>query len=368
MNIICERESLLEAIALLKSVVPQKSQARPILYNIECIAKDKTLSLKATDLEMALYHEVPLVKCYDGGQLLLPAEQLLDILKATHDKEIKMESLDKTALISGENFQYKLPSIANEAFPEVPELEGESIKLERRSLIRMINEVSFAMNKDRSRYSLNSLLICLTGNTIEAVATDQIRLAFSSAELSERVEDEEKYIFPAKAVSILQSILSEDPRDEIELVKGKNQVTIKFNKGFFITRLVDAQFPNYRNAYSSFKDVDAITLKTDDFASAIRQMTLLTCENARNIALMLTDGQIVLKASTPKGEGKVEMLVEYQGEEMGIGINPAFVQDFLKEVSTQNLETIQLKVAGPRKPVILSPHDQYLYFMSPTAV
>lgn len=367
MNIICHRELLLSASSLLTHVIPQKTQARPILSNIDCRVENDQLKLTGTDLEMGLHVTIPLMKTYEAGQVLLPAWQLLNILKETTEESIHMEALEKTAIISGQAFQYKLPSFSNEEFPEVPNLEGDEIKLKTAGLKRLINEVSFAMNKDKSRYSLNSLLICLHGSVMEGVATDQIRLAYSSSDLGEAVEGEERYIFPAKSVMILQAILDDHDEEDITLVKGKNQITIKFKNGFFITRLVDAQFPNYRNAYENFKDVPDITLNTQVFSKAIRQILLLTCENARNIGVILNKNKMILRASTPLGEGKVELDVEYEGEEMAIGMNPYFVQDFLKEVNSQNLETVRLKIAGSKKPVILSPHDQYLYFMSPTA-
>ena len=368
MNINCNRELFLNAINLLTQIIPQKPQARPILSNVICKVENETLNLKATDLELGINLNIPLIKVYEEGEILLPAYQLLNILKEAGTNEIKMEVLDKTAILREGSFQYKLPVYSNETFPEVPELEGKSIEIETKTLLRLIKEVAFAMNKDKNRYSLNSLLLCLNNDVIETVATDQIRLAYSKAKLSESINPEETFIFPAKAVNVLTTLLADEEKESIELVMGKNQVTIKFSNGYFITRLVDAQFVNYRDAYQNFKDIPDIILDTSKVSHAIRQVMLLTCENAKNIALFLEKNKIIFKANTPLGEGKVELDIEYDREEMMIGINPWFVQDFIKEISNQNFETIRLKIAGPKKPVILSPHDDYLYFMSPTSL
>lgn len=368
MNITCNKEELLKNISLLSQIIPSKPQSRPVLSNVLMIAKDETLVLISTDMEMGIHLSMSLNHCYENGEILLPAHQLLSILREASTEEIRIEVIERTAILSGRSFQYKLPAYANEEFPEVPELEGEVIKVNKDTLHRLIKEVAFAMNRDRNRYQLNSILLSIHDEKMETVATDQVRLAFSNAELEEKIEGERKMVFPSKSIPVMTSILSDEKEDGVELILGDSQMTMKFSRGFFIVRLVEAQFPNYRNAYDSYVSVPDIVIPTQSISQAIRQVILLTCENAKNIALILEKGQITFKASTPLGEGKVELDVDYQGEDMTVGMNPYFVQDFLKEISSQNIENIRLKIVGPKKPIIMSPHDHYIYFMSPTSV
>jgi len=368
MNITCNKNELLKSISLLAQIISNKPQSRPILSNILLIAANDKLTLISTDMEMGININIPLIHCYENGEILLPAHQLLSILREAVSEEIRIEVLERTAILSGRSFQYKLPAFSNEEFPEVPELTGETIKVNKTTLNRLIKEVAFAMNRDRNRYQLNSILLSINEDKMEAVATDQVRLAFSNAEMEEKIEGERKLVFPSKTVPVITSILSEEKEDGVQLILGDAQMTLKFSKGYFIVRLVEAQFPNYRNAYESYISVPDILIPTESITQAIRQVILLTCENAKNIAVILEKEHITFKASTPLGEGKVELDIDYQGEDMTVGMNPYFVQDFLKEVSSQNIETIRLKIVGPKKPIIMSPHDHYIYFMSPTSV
>lgn len=368
MNIICNRESFLDAVNLLTQIIPQKPQARPILSNIICKTEDDQLNLKATDLELGLNLNIPILKTYEEGEILLPAYQLLGFLRESNTDEVKCEVLDKTAILTSGGFTCKLPVFSNESFPEVPELNGDEAKLNTKTLLRLIKEVAFAMNKDKNRYSLNSLLLCLNNSTLETVATDQIRLAYSKAEMDDDLGREETFIFPAKAISVISTILADEEEDSVSLVCGKNQVTIKFSKGYFISRLVDAQFVNYRDAYKNFADVPDLEVDTKQITHAIRQVTLLTCENAKNIAVFLENNKMIFKANTPLGEAKVDVDTTYDREEMMIGMNPLYVQDFLKEINNEGVDKVRIKIAGPKKPVILSPNDNYLYFMSPTSL
>ena len=365
MNITCKQETLFKAVSLLTQIISNKPQSRPILANILLKIEDRHLVLNATDLEMGLSLDVELENCYEGGEVLLPAHQLLAILKEASCSIIKMEVFDRTAIVSGDNFQYKLPAYANEEFPEVPELDGERRKVPTKTIQRILKEVAFAMNKDKNRFQLNSLLLCFNKDQLESVATDQVRLAFSKALLDDSIEGEKKMILPSKSIAVINTILSDEKNEFIELVSGDAQVTFRFSVGFFIVRLVEAQFPNYRGAYENYASIPDIIVDSNRMGQAIRQMMLLTCENAKNIMLILEPGNLTFKVSTPLGEGKSEIQIDYQGESMSVGMNPSFVQEFLREVSGQGIENIRMKVVGPRKPIIMSPHDNYIYFMSP---
>lgn len=365
MNITCHQNELLKAVGLLTQIISNKPQSRPILSNILLESSKGILTLSATNLEMGLRVNVSLEQSFEDGTILLPAHQLLGILRESPSDSIRLEVIERTAIMSGENFQYKLPAYANEEFPDVPELNGSEHRVPTQTLQRILKEVSFAMNRDKNRFQLNSLLLCFEGSYLEGVATDQVRLAYSKSLLEDSVDKELVMILPAKSIPVINTILNDENAECVQVIKGDSQLTIKFNNGHFIIRLVDAQFPNYRSAFSNFASVPDLIINTQRFSQAMRQMMLLTCDNAKNIMMILEQGLLTLKVSTPLGEGKTEIKVNYEGEAITIGINPQFVQDFLKEVGSQNIDTIRLKVVGSRKPIIMSPHDDYVYFMSP---
>ncbi len=368
MNFTCNRELFLNSVSLLNTIIPNKTQARPILSNIRVEVIQDEMILSCTDLQMGCKYTIPLISSLEDGIILLPSSQLTGILREAEGEEIRLERSGRTAIISNIKTQYKLPSFSDEDYPEVPELEGESLELDKKILARLFGEVSFAMTREKNRFALDSLLLCLLPDRMEAVATDQIRLAYAKESTELNVTKEEKFILPAKAVNVLSTVLAMDDNEKIRLIRGKSQITFAFANGYFITRLVDAQFPNYRGAYESFTSEQGFEMATAKMATAIRQILLLTCDNAKNVALILEKDLMVFKASTPLGEGKVEIPIEYQGNPQVVGINPFFVQDFLKEASSQNIEKVILRVLGSNKPVVLSAHENYTYFMSPTNI
>ncbi|MBF0245277.1 MAG: DNA polymerase III subunit beta [Planctomycetes bacterium] len=368
MNITCNRELLFDAIKMVSLVIPQKTHSRPLLNNLEfAVTEEKTLVITATDMEMGIKLNVPLESALETGKVLLPVTQLIGILGEVKEKNVKIETLERSLVISGCNFIYKLPFLGDTEFPEVPLLEGVEIKIDRFKLGRVIKDVAFAMNKDKNRYSLNSLLLCLEGKRMEAVATDQVRLAYSFMEIEKEVEGCFNIILPAKAVHVIESLLSSGGSDEISIICGDNQVTFIFEKGYFITRLVDAQFPKYRAAFDNYRNNPDILVNTSDLSEALRGIMLLTCTDRKNVALHIKEGLLTFKTSTPLGDGNVDVKVKYSDKEMSIGINPGLVQEFMREIENQKMEEVRIKVVGPMKPVILYSHENYIYFMSPTS-
>lgn len=369
MNILCNRQNLVRGMTLLSHIVQSKTINRPVLSNVRfAVVENDQLELTGSDLEMGMRYRVPLVQCYEGGSALIPAAQFAGILRETPDENLKIELDGRLALVRGKGVEFKLPVFSEEGFPEVPDLPGDAVELNKATLDRIIREVSFAMNKEKNRFGLDSMLLCLHADRLEGVATDQVRLAFSHHPLGRAVEKDENVVFPAKSIPVLRAILEDDQDEKITMLKGANQVTFRFRSGAFITRLMATSFPRYRDAFANYADVPEILLRTEEFNTAIRQILLMTCDSARNIALILEKDRMTLKASTPLGEAKKELAIDYSGESLNVGMNPYFVQDFLKEVSAQKLETLRMKAGGPKRPIILYTQGDYLYFMSPTAM
>ncbi len=371
MNFTCNREILLKAVSLVGETIPRRPIQRPVLNNIRFSpAADETLELAGSDMEMGIRLRVPLIEAQGlEGRILLPALQLLGILKESTDKEISIEIQERTAVISGRRTFYRLPSFPEEGFPEIPEIQGAKMTLRKDTLRRLVSEVAFAMNKEREGHAYNSLLLCLKGRTMEAVATDQIRLAYALAEEEgDLTPEERRFVIPSFAIPVLSSLFENDEEETVSFTEEQRQLQVSFKNGYFITRLEDVQYPNYREAYRSYRNVTVAEIATEDFARALRQIVPLTCEGSRHIAMTLAPDLLELKAVSSLGEGKVDVPMRYGGERVTVGVNPFFIQDFLKEIAAQEIAQVNLRAAGPKAPIILYPHENYLYFMSPAAV
>lgn len=72
MNIIINRQSLLDAMTVAKSVIPSRSP-KPILQCVKLAAKKDALILSATDLSLSIEYRIDAVQVHKPGELLLDA-------------------------------------------------------------------------------------------------------------------------------------------------------------------------------------------------------------------------------------------------------------------------------------------------------
>ena len=84
MKATCHREGLLSACQLVSAALPAR-EVKPILRNIKAVADKERCTLIATDMELAIRREVRGLEVYEPGEAILPAVQLLAILREAQD-------------------------------------------------------------------------------------------------------------------------------------------------------------------------------------------------------------------------------------------------------------------------------------------
>src|SRR5690606_12995291 len=91
MNIVCNREKLLAAFQMAASVAPSRSP-KPILQNVKIEARDGTVTLLATDLELGIRVDVPGVEIEVPGAAILPVQRFSSILRENSDETLRIEA------------------------------------------------------------------------------------------------------------------------------------------------------------------------------------------------------------------------------------------------------------------------------------
>src|SRR5271169_4193058 len=84
MKVICNRGALLDALNLTGNVVAARTP-KPVLQCLKLTAEDNTLTVAATDLEVAIRYRDDQVQIEQGGETLVPADKLRDIVRECID-------------------------------------------------------------------------------------------------------------------------------------------------------------------------------------------------------------------------------------------------------------------------------------------
>lgn len=358
-----EKEILLEGIQKVQNVISAKS-ALPILSNMLLETQENNLKLTATDLDIGISCVIP-VDVAEPGLITMPAKRFSDIVKELPGETININTKkNNLVIIETGPCQFKIMGLSPEDFPKLPEFkEGQVIVLEQAILREMLLMTSFAVSLDETRYILNGILFKINQNQITLVATDGKRLAIIERKLKQNIDKDVYIIVPLKTIQELNRNLQEV--GEISMLLGNNQVLFDLGGMVIISRLIEGEFPDYKQVVPPASD-NKINIAREQFLLAIKRAALLSTPDYQAVKLETFKNKLVVSKSTPDiGESREEVPAEYQGKEIAIGFNPNYLIDVLKTLHEEKIafELSNAEKAAENPGVIRV--DGYIYIVLP---
>ena len=159
MKVICNRGALLDALTVTGNVVAARTP-KPVLQCVKLTAADDRLTIAATDLEVAIRYSDSQVQVEQGGEALLPADKLRDIVRESMDDTLSIEvGADKeggsaagVASIRGQDSLFKIFTQRASDFPPVPDFSGEAdLEIAGGHLKQLIGQTLFAAAREQTR-------------------------------------------------------------------------------------------------------------------------------------------------------------------------------------------------------------------------
>ena len=144
---------------------------------------------------------------------------------------------------------------------------------------------------------------------------------------------------------------------------ARNQALFGVGQAMLSSRLIDGQFPNYRQLLpESFEH--EVKLPRTELLEVTRRVSQLAQRNAA-LRLSFSEGELVVSAETPDlGDAREALPAPFKGEPLEIGFNPEFVRDGLESVES---DEVMLKLISPLRPGLLEPADtdDFSYLVMP---
>jgi len=321
--------------------------------------------LLATDMEIGL--RVPLeAEVERPGSAVLPARLLLDVVRSLPDERLTLElrtAEQDVELLCGPA-TFHLRTLRAEDFPSLPEPFPDSrVALPAEAFVQTIARVARSASRDETRPVLTGVLITASAQELRMVATDSYRLSVKQTRLEAALAGELDANVPARALQELVRIAQQSPTDSIAVSVGQNQVVFELGDTTLSSRLIDGQFPNYRQLLPETVEHE-LRLSSAELTDVVRRISLLAQKNAP-LRLRFEEGALRVSAQTPDvGEASESIPVPFHGEPFEIGFNPEFLRDGLESVEADELV---LKLISPLRPgLIESPDDgDFVYLIMP---
>ena len=367
MKFSAERSALLSELQLVTRAASTRS-AIPALGGVLLTAEDGGVRLAATDTEMALTSGT-VASVDQPGSLLLPARLLLDVVRVADGDTVTLDAAGNGSGVSitSDRASFTVRTLPTQDFPRLPGLDPEqTATLDAGVIAATVERVAKAASRDETRPVLTGILVSIEGQTLRMVATDSYRLSVKETPVSGLEEDTFTANVPARALQELSRIIGDTKAETVSLSTRENQIVFGAGDVTLSSRLIDGQFPNYRQLLPESYEHEVMVGRAE-FLSVVRRVSLMAQRNAP-LRLRFEQGSVTLSAQTPDvGEASESLPVNYQGEELEIGFNPQFLQDGLESVST---DEVRLRLISSLRPGLIEEagaedSDGFLYLIMP---
>ncbi len=357
------RQSLLDCLLVVSRAVSARA-ALQALSGIHLSSEGGAPRLRATDMELGL--DVALDGQLDGsGAAVIPGRLLVEVARSLPDGEVTLEvrESERDVEIMAGTARFHLRTLSAEDFPRFPETEGDPVELPAQALQETIARVARAASRDEARPVLTGVLVTADGDQLTMVATDSYRLAVKRTALDSAVQESLEANIPARALRELARLLEVDLQQPLRVWLTRNQALFRVGETALSSRLIDGQFPSYRQLLPESYDHE-VKLPRVELLDVVRRVSQLAQRNAA-LRMSFSEGELVVSAETPDlGDAREAMPAPYSGELLEIGFNPEFVRDGLESIDE---DEVVLKLISPLRPGLIEPagSDDFSYLVMP---
>jgi DNA polymerase-3 subunit beta len=359
-----KREDLVSKLSIVSRAVSTRA-ATQALSGVLLNAADGRVTLAATDLDLGLETTLE-AEIEDGGAILLPGRLFAEVARSLPDPNVEIESRDAEHDVEirsgGSSFHLRVLPV--EDFPKLPQpQEAGGLKIPAAVLEESIELVARAASRDDMRPVLTGVFVTASGKEMTMVATDSYRLAVKRTELEADLGGELEANIPARALRELGRILSSEGAGETTISLLPNQAVFVAGSILLSTRLIDGQFPNFKQLLPESYEHD-VRLPRSEFLDVVRRVSQLAQRNAP-LRLSFEAGELTVGAETPDvGDARETMPADFQGEQLEIGFNPEFLREGIESVQG---DEVLVRLISPLRPGLLEPveGDDFRYLVMP---
>ena len=329
------------------------------------LSASTSAELLATDTEVGL--RVPLeAQVERPGEVVVPARLFLDVVRALPADTVSLElrpAEQDLEIVSG-SATFHLRTLRLDDFPPLPVPDEQSrVSVPAQAFADTVAKVARSASRDETRPVLTGILVSASGQELRMVATDSYRLSVMETTLETPLAGSFEANVPARALQELARITQHVAAEELSVSVGQNQAVFEVGGVVLSSRLIDGQFPNYRQLLPDAVEHE-LRIAGGELADVVRRVSLLAQKNAP-LRLAFEEGQLTVSAQTPDvGEASEVLPVPFKGEPFEIGFNPEFLRDGVESVDSGD---VLVKLISPLRPGLIESADDggFVYLIMP---
>lgn len=339
-NVICK--SFRNAALAVSKVVSSKNTLN-ILENFLIEVKGQQLYITGSDSDCTLSSHVDLTECDGEVSFCVSARRLVDLLKVLPDQGISFEVNPDTfeMQIQSPDGLYHLNAIPGDNFPsfEVDQADAENaatFNLSARSIAEGCHATVFAVGNDDYRPMMKGVYFDVKPDQIVYVATDTHKLV-RFIDNREQPGVQISCIVPEKPSTIMSQIF-DGCDDMVKFTINSKSAEVENGSYKFRFSFVQGRFPDYNRVIPQ-QSPYSLEADSDAFLAAMRRVSIISDNTSGLVKFKVSPENVMVKIEDNGigAAGREQFPCSYNGPEMIIGFNGAFVIDFLQHITSPQM-------------------------------
>lgn len=344
-------------------VAVSKNNQNQQLKGIHFETKENSLAVRATNINVG-YQKSISAEVEVQGVVLILGDVISRVLGSVTFSdnafcEISLEgSLCKLEV--GKHV-FSLKTLPHENFPTLPTVEGVCFDVDTHLLTHGLKQAVYTVAKTEIKPEISGVYVYVEDGSVVFVGTDSYRLAekkFDNKQLPNC-----SFILPEKNTKDFIR-LYDDMMVSGRLSLSKNSLSFELESEIFVTRLIQGNFPNYRQIIPSSPETQVVFLKSD--IQKILKIVSFFSDKTEQVILSASENRITLNAENVDiGSVSEEIQANLKGEPFSIKINSRYFEEFLNNI---NDTSVILKFTAQNKPIIIQGIEDafYTYLVMPS--
>lgn len=342
------KDKILNAVLIAERIVGKK-ESLPVL---SCIVFDvgKEITIRATNLEAGV--EIKIAgEIVEKGTLAVPASVVAQTLRAISGDKLTLKMEGQNLLVEARGSRTLIKAVPHDEFPTLSgKTDGTGIKLARVSILDAVHSVAYAASTSMIRPELGSIYLSVTDGKMLAVATDSFRLAEKSVSESSGGGSGDVLV-PLKHAQELMHILERITGETVELFIDDTQLVVAADGLTFTSRIIDGNFPNYKEIIPKDASTE-VTLLKSDFTETLRKARVFAGADQHVGFHVYPKKKVfdVMAQSAAIGEMSDSLEAALSGEDIDVNFHIGYVTDCLQSIQS---DSITLRFSGAGRPLII---------------
>jgi DNA polymerase-3 subunit beta len=362
MKIECSIEKIKNALVLAERITG-KNLTLPVLSTVLWVAENKTLKLRATNLNIGIEIEVQ-AKVEKEGVVAIRGDVLSSLFSVMqNDSNVVFELINGNLSVKTKTNTILLKSVPHEDFPTIPVIEGEKFSISTKKFIEGIRSVYYSASISEIKPEIGSVYIYPEDDMLVFVATDSFRLAEKKIKIKQKLSFE-GILLPFKNTVEIMKIFDQADEDII-ITLQKNQISFAAPRVYVTSRVVNGSFPDYKQIIPKNSTTEAVVLKQDFLASLKISNIFSDKFNEVTLTVKPTEKVFEIEARNADiGENTTFITGALKGSDVSAKFNYKYIADCFQSMASDSLG---LELNGTNRAMVIRPvgDSSFMYLVMP---